>query len=57
VAELWSLDENAVDAANKEDEEKPVPNRYVMKKRAQIMVESKSKKKGMKAPRGTTRKI
>lgn len=57
MAELWSLDENAVDAANKEDEEKPVPNRYVMKKRAQIMVESKSKKKGMKAPRGTTRKI
>lgn len=50
---LWSLDDNVVESANKDEEEKPIPSRYVIKKQAQIMVDSKSKKKGAKSQRGT----
>jgi len=46
-----------MEAANKEEDEKPVPNRLVIKKQAQIMVDSKSKKKGVKASRGTVQRI
>ncbi|KAE9523802.1 hypothetical protein AGLY_015690 [Aphis glycines] len=56
VAVLWSLEDNVVESANKDEEEKPVPNRYLIKKQAQIMVDSKSKKKGIKTPKGTTQK-
>uniref|UniRef100_A0A2S2NKJ6 Uncharacterized protein n=2 Tax=Schizaphis graminum TaxID=13262 RepID=A0A2S2NKJ6_SCHGA len=56
VAVLWSLENNVVESANKDEEEKPVPNRYLIKKQAQIMVDSKSKKKGIKTSKGTTQK-
>lgn len=57
VAVLWSLDDNVAELSNKEDEEKPIPNRYLIKKQAQIMVDSKSKKKGVKSQRGTMQRI
>jgi hypothetical protein len=57
VATLWSLEDSVVESANKDEEEKPVPNRYLIKKQAQIMVDSKSKKKGMKSPRGATQRV
>jgi len=50
------LDDNVVESARKDEEEKSVPNRYLIKKQAQIMVDSKSKKKGIKAPKGATQK-
>lgn len=57
VTILWSLDDNVAELSNKEDEEKPIPNRYLIKKQAQIMVDSKSKKKGVKSQRGTMQRI
>ncbi|XP_050441686.1 outer dynein arm-docking complex subunit 3 [Adelges cooleyi] len=50
IAPLWTLGENVVESANKleEEEEKPVPNRYLIKKQAQLVVDSKSKKKGFR---------
>lgn len=45
-----------MESANKDEEEKPVPNRYLIKKKAQIMVDSKTKKKGIKAPKGVAQK-
>ncbi|VVC33810.1 Hypothetical protein CINCED_3A011932 [Cinara cedri] len=58
VATLWSLDDDVVEPANKDQEEKPIPNRYFIKKQAQIVVDSKIKgKKGIKAPKGAIQRI
>ncbi|XP_050547095.1 outer dynein arm-docking complex subunit 3-like [Daktulosphaira vitifoliae] len=50
--QLWSLDENNLEVANKEEEEKLVSNRSIIKKQAQVILDSKTKKKGLRIKKG-----